>query len=62
MFLTILHIDEYWEVLLLMNVLFLWQPALQESDIDAGFKALFAKLAGPVRQHEVVLMCFCHAQ
>ncbi|CAM4669289.1 unnamed protein product [Leuciscus chuanchicus] len=23
------------------------EPALQESDIDAGFKALFAKLAGP---------------
>lgn len=43
-----------------MNVLFLWQPALQESDIDAGFKALFAKLAGPVRQQEVVnglLLC-----
>uniref|UniRef100_A0A8C2I727 Calpain-1 catalytic subunit n=1 Tax=Cyprinus carpio TaxID=7962 RepID=A0A8C2I727_CYPCA len=27
-------------------------PALQESDIDEGFKALFARLAGPVRQQE----------
>uniref|UniRef100_A0A671SEI6 Calpain-1 catalytic subunit n=1 Tax=Sinocyclocheilus anshuiensis TaxID=1608454 RepID=A0A671SEI6_9TELE len=41
-------------VLLLNNVLLLWQPALQESDIDEGFKALFTKLAGPEMEINVL--------
>uniref|UniRef100_A0A8C1PPT1 Calpain-1 catalytic subunit n=1 Tax=Cyprinus carpio TaxID=7962 RepID=A0A8C1PPT1_CYPCA len=56
MFLTVLQTGASWKVLLLNNVLLLWQSVLQEGDIDEGFKALFAKLAGPVRQQENALM------